>query len=154
MFSTNWWFRGLAGHGLEQAQILRSKLALLLVKHLQNADDLLLDSTDRRAQDVLRDIARLLVDRAVETGVGVSVLDDDALALGVHIAGDPLIVEDPDFAKLGALGDTRVQLAGILIVQKQGAPVGAGFGRADVDDRRKQLVERIDDRNLLGDAEQ
>ena len=145
---------GLAGHGLEQVQVLGSKLAILLVEHLQDADNLTLDSPNRRAKDVLGDIARLLVDRAVETWVGVRVFDDSALALGVHIASNPLIVEDPDFAKLGALGDTRVQFAGILIVQKQSAPIGAGLGRTDVDHRRQQLVESVDDRNLFGDAEQ
>jgi hypothetical protein len=55
-----------------------------------------------------------------------------------------LTVHDADFPIFGALSDTGVQLAGILIVQEECAPVGAGLRGADLHYLGEQLVESFD----------
>jgi hypothetical protein len=68
--------RALAGHGLEQVEVLLGESSGAFVERLRDADDLALHCLDRHAKDVARGEAGLLVDRTVEAVVGVGIMDD------------------------------------------------------------------------------
>ena len=134
---------GLRGHRFQQFQVFLVEGAFLLVQHLDDADDLAFHGLHRRTQDRLGDEAGLFVDGAVEALIAVGIEDDLADAALEDGAGDAGGVEDANLAREIALGDARVELARLRVVEEQAAALGAEFPGGHFDQRGENLVERL-----------
>src|SRR3546814_1138860 len=78
-----------------------------------------LHGPDRCAKDALGREPRLFVDAAVESLVGIGVVDDQTLAGRVDMARDARVVEEADLALEVAESDARIELARIGVVEEQ-----------------------------------
>ena len=116
--------RCLAGHGLDQREVVEVVVARALVEHLGDADHDAAGGPDRRAHEVAGRVPGQLVDVAVEPRIRIGVVDDEGLVRGEDPAGDADIVEQADLERLLALQHPRVELAGGRIVEEQGPAVG------------------------------
>ena len=145
---------GLGGHRFEHPEVILGEPALFLVERLRDADDLVLDGPYRDAQDVAGHEAGLLVDRAVEALVLIGLVDDHALAGGKHVPRDAAGVEDPDLALGVALGDARVELAGLLVVQEQRAALGPDLTRRHPHQHPQHLIEGLVPGHGAGDVQE
>ena len=135
--------RRLRGHRLEQREVVGVEVARRLVEHLRDADHLALAGGDGRAHDVAGRVPGLLVDLAVEPGIGVGVVDDQRLTRREHAPGDAHVVEEADLEQPLALRHPRVQLTRGRVVEEQRAAVGVRLARRHLHERDEHLVERF-----------
>ena len=70
----------LAGHLLEQRNVIGGEVPVMLVDILHHADDLAQRRAHGHADDVARLVAGALVDGAVETRIGIGIVDEQGLA--------------------------------------------------------------------------
>jgi hypothetical protein len=144
----------LAGHRLQQVEVMLGEFAGTLVQGLRDANDFALHRLDRHTQDVARLEAGLFVDRTIEAVVGIGIGDDQGFARGVDVAGDAAGIEDADFALDVALRHTRVQLVGVRVVEEQRAALGVQLGGGHFHQRLQHLVERAVAGHAARDFEQ
>ena len=146
--------RGLRGHGLEEPEVVVGEVAAALVEDLGDSDDGAPGGAHGRARDVARVVAGLLVDGAVERGIVVRVVHDDAHAAVEHPPGDAVVVEEADLARPLSLGDAGVELSCRGVAEEQGAAVGVGLLRDERDERGQDLVEAVGRGHGAGDVHQ
>ena len=108
---------------LEQLHILGVEIAPALVERLGDADHLLLPVADGNAQDVARTVPGAPVHIAVEAGIGIGVGDDLPASARKHRAGDAERGPKAHLAHNAALHHAGKQLAGLRVMEKQGAAV-------------------------------
>ena len=96
----------LAGHALEQGEVLEVIAARPLVEHLDDADHGTPGGRDRRTHEVACRVPGQLVDLPVEPWVGVRIVDDERLVRREDPSCDPDVVEHADLESLIALCDT------------------------------------------------
>ncbi len=146
--------RGLRGHGLEEVEVLVGEVAAALVEDLGDADDRAARGAHRRARDVARVVAGLLVDGAVERGIVVRVVHDDAHAAVEHPPRDAVVVEEADLTRPLSLRDAGVELSRRGVAEEQGAAVGVGLLRDERDEGGQDLVEAVGLGHGPGDVHQ
>ena len=147
--------RRLRRYRLKERQVLGVKLCRRpLVQSLRDADDLAFDGAHRGAHDGPRLKARLPVDRRIEAGIRIGVVDDEAFAGGEDVPGDAAGVEQADFAANLALRHARIKLAGLIVVEEERGALAVGLARGDLDQLLEHVVEALDPRHLARDRKQ
>jgi hypothetical protein len=90
--------RRLHGHGFKEQQILFYKAASLIVKRLSHSDNIASHGSDGNTEDILCSVARLLIHGTIEMFIRIRVTNNPAVSGRKDMAGDPPVIEDPDFA--------------------------------------------------------
>src|SRR5262249_7681106 len=114
---------------------------LAFVEELQDADDETSFVADRQAEEFTSSKAETLVDVGLEARIVVGVVEADGLALAGDPSGDAARDGQADELLLEGKADGGPDFFALAVDEKNGAAVGAGLARSDLQNDVDEFAE-------------